>query len=144
MKKSDLKRVIKPLIKECIHEVLIEEGMLSSVVAEVAKGMQGNIVTETKTKKQDNRLFDEDHQMRERKQRQDESRSKMQEHRKKLLEAVSQDAYNGVDLFEGTTPMDSSTPQPGAADLGAPNDSGVDITALMGGASQIWKEMNRK
>jgi hypothetical protein len=147
VKKSDLKRVIKPLIKECIHEVLIEEGVLSNVVAEVAKGMQGNIVTETKTKKQDNRLFDEDHQMRQRKQRQEDSRAKMHEHRKKLLEAVSQDAYNGVDLFEGTTPIsnyDSSPQAQGSVDLGAPTDSGVDISSLLGGASQIWKEMKRK
>ena len=144
MKKADLKRLIKPLVKECIHEVLIEEGVLSNVVSEVAKGMQDNLVTETKTQKRNERLFDEKHEMRHRKQRQEETRAKMQEHRKKLLEAVSADAYNGVDLFEGTTPMDSSVPQPGAADLGATSDSGVDISALMGDASQIWKEMNRK
>ena len=27
MKKSDLKQLIKPLVKECIHEVLLEEGL---------------------------------------------------------------------------------------------------------------------
>ena len=43
MKKNDLKKLIKPLVKECIHEVLLEEGLLSNVVAEVAKGMQGNL-----------------------------------------------------------------------------------------------------
>ena len=37
MKKADLKQLIKPLVKECIHEVLLEEGLLSNVVAEVAK-----------------------------------------------------------------------------------------------------------
>ena len=40
MKKSDLKQLIKPLVKECIHEVLLEEGLLSNVVSEVAKGLQ--------------------------------------------------------------------------------------------------------
>ena len=39
MKKSDLKKVIKPLVKECIHEVLLEEGLLSNIVSEVAIGM---------------------------------------------------------------------------------------------------------
>ena len=147
MKKSDLKRVIKPLIKECIHEVLIEEGLLSNVVAEVAKGMQGNIVTETKTQKKDDRLFDEDHQMRQRKQRQEDGRAQMRAHRKKLLEAVSQDAYNGVDLFEGTTPIsnyESSPQSQGSVDLGSPSDSGVDISSLLGGAAEVWKGMNRK
>ena len=47
MKKADLKQLIKPLVKECIHEVLLEEGLLSNVVAEVAKGMQGNLIVES-------------------------------------------------------------------------------------------------
>ena len=47
MKKSDLKQLIKPLVKECIHEVLLEEGLLSNVVSEVAKGMQANLIVET-------------------------------------------------------------------------------------------------
>ena len=61
MNKTDLKKLIKPLVKECIHEVLIEEGVLSSVVSEVAKGIQGNVIVENK--KQDDRLFNEDLQM---------------------------------------------------------------------------------
>ena len=144
MKKADLKKLIKPLVKECIHEVLIEEGVLSNVVSEVAKGMQSNVVVENtkQVKKQDNRLFNEDLQM---KRSQEEGRLKLQEHRKKLLEAVSTDAYNGVDLFEGTTPMAAqSEPNAGSVDLGEPGSSGVDISSLMGGASQVWKQMNRK
>ena len=147
MKKADLKKLIKPLVKECIHEVLIEEGVLSNVVSEVAKGMQTNIVVENtkQVKKQENRLFNKDLQM---KRSQEEGRLKLQEHRKKLLEAVSTDAYNGVDLFEGTEPMSSyeSTDQSGGAsvDLGNPSDSGVDISSLLGGASQVWDQMNRK
>ena len=140
MKKADLKKLIKPLVKECIHEVLIEEGVLSNVVSEVAKGMQTNVVAESK--KQDEQLFNEDLQM---KRSQEEGRLKLQEHRKKLLEAVSTDAYNGVDLFEGTTPMAAqSEPNAGSVDLGDPGSSGVDISSLMGGASQVWKQMNRK
>ena len=54
MKKADLKQLIKPLVKECIQEVLLEEGLLSNIVAEVAKGMQGNLVVESKTKQEDN------------------------------------------------------------------------------------------
>ena len=98
MKKSDLKQLIKPLVKECIHEVLLEEGLLSNVVAEVAKGMQGNLVVETR-KQQPEQMFNENMQM---KRKTDESRQKLKEHRKKLLDAVGTDAYNGVNLFEGT------------------------------------------
>ena len=46
MKKSDLKTLIKPLVKECINEILIEEGLLANVVSEVVKGVQGNLVME--------------------------------------------------------------------------------------------------
>ena len=47
MKKNDLKKIIKPLVKECIHEVLLEEGLLSGIVSEVAQGMQGAVLTES-------------------------------------------------------------------------------------------------
>ena len=48
MKKNDLKKVIKPLVKECINEILIEEGMLSNIVSEVAQGMRAPaLVAET-------------------------------------------------------------------------------------------------
>ena len=50
MKKDELKKLIKPLVKECIHEVLLEEGLLSSIVSEVAKGMQGNLILEAPQK----------------------------------------------------------------------------------------------
>ena len=132
MKKSDLKQLIKPLVKECIHEVLLEEGLLSNVVSEVAKGMQGNLLAESAStpqpapqKKKDNT----------------EARRKLMEHRKKLLSSINADAYNGVDLFEGTEPMSSrdSGAAAGQADLGNPNDSGVDISSLVGNASKIWK-----
>ena len=140
MKKSDLKQLIKPLVKECIHEVLIEEGLLSNVVAEVAKGMQGNLVVETVQNKPE-ALFTEE--LRMKKQTQDTTH-KLKEHRRKLMDTIGTEAYNGVNLFEGTEPMtnyDVSQPKAGAVDLGHPADAGVDISSLLGGASQIWKAM---
>ena len=38
MNKSELKKVLKPLIKECIKEVIFEDGTLSSIIAEVMRG----------------------------------------------------------------------------------------------------------
>ena len=62
--------------------------------------------------------------------------------RKKLMDAIGNDAYNGVDLFEGTTPMSThSEPKAGSVDLGAPGDSGVDISGLIGGATKMWDLM---
>tara|TARA_B100000131_G_C18066151_1_gene592594 strand:- start:456 stop:866 length:411 start_codon:yes stop_codon:yes gene_type:complete len=133
MKKNDLKKLIKPLVKECIHEVLLEEGLLSNVVAEVAKGMQGNLVMESQTTPRETP---------QRRSRQaSETRAKLQEHRKKLMDSIGADAYNGVDLFEGTAPMTAqdSRPSSGKPDLGNPSDSGVDISSLIGNASQVWQ-----
>jgi len=135
MKKNDLKKLIKPLVKECIHEVLLEEGLLSNVVSEVAKGMQGNLVTETQTP--------QPARARERLPKVDKTKQIL-EQRKKMMAAVGADAYNGVDLFEGTEPLSSheaTTNAAGSVDLGNPRDAGVDISSLMGDASKIWQAM---
>ena len=134
MKKSDLKHLIKPLVKECIQEVLIEEGYLSSIVSEVAKGMQGNLVVETHSEKPIARSQPE------RKQ----TNKKLLEHRKKMMDAIGSEAYNGVNLFEGTEPISSSDAagtSAGTVDLGSARDAGVDISSLIGGATKIWDEM---
>ena len=62
------------------------------------------------------------------------------------MDSIGADAYNGVNLFEGTEPLtnreaSSSGPKPGSVDLGDPSDAGVDISSLIGGASQVWKAM---
>jgi hypothetical protein len=134
MKKNDLKKLIKPLVKECIHEVLLEEGLLSNVVSEVAKGMQGNLVTETQERPQrrQNRMPKVD------------KTKKVLEQRKKMMDAIGTDAYNGVNLFEGTEPLSSQEATDnagGSVDLGSPRDAGVDISSIMGSASKIWKAM---
>ena len=140
MKKNDLKQLIKPLVKECIHEVLLEEGLLSNIVAEVAKGMQGNLVVETEQKQTDT-LFTEELRM---KRKTRDTSKKLQEHRKTLMDSIGNDAYNGVNLFEGTQPMaghDAPESTPGSVDLGHPGEGGVDISSLVGGAAQVWKAM---
>jgi len=137
MKKADLKQLIKPLVKECIHEVLLEEGLLSNVVAEVAKGLQGNLIVETQQKPTQN-LFNEDLKIN---RKSNDSRAQMQKHRNKLMEAVGKDAYGGIDLFEGTQPMQHAEPQAGTPDMGDPNDAGVDLSSILGNASQIWQSM---
>ena len=131
MKKSDLKKLIKPLVKECIHEVLLEEGLLSNIVAEVAQGMQGNLVVETAPKPSTTSHNTE----RKTKQR------KLQEQRRKLMDSIGTNSYNGVNLFEDTQPMSSQNNVNGAqgsGDLGDPRDAGVDISSLVGTASKVW------
>ena len=129
MKKSDLKKIIKPLVKECIHEVLLEEGLLSNVVSEVAKGLNTAPVIREQIEqkqplKQNHRDYSND--------------------RRKLMDAIGNEAYNGVNLFEGTTPAPAQqSPAAGAVDLGDPDDAGIDISSIMGASSKIWESMNK-
>ncbi|HCY81952.1 MAG TPA: hypothetical protein DHV22_10315 [Xanthomarina gelatinilytica] len=134
MKKADLKKVIKPLVKECIQEVLLEEGLLSNIVSEVATGLQGNVIVENN--KNVENVFNENSQ------RKEEQLKKLSEQKRKMLDAIGRDAFNGVDLFEGTTPAPAQKETTaGSVDLGNPGDSGVDISSLIGGASKIWGAM---
>ena len=48
MNLNEIKKLLKPLIKETVKEVLFESGVLSGIVAEVAKGMQGQVIQESK------------------------------------------------------------------------------------------------
>ena len=142
MKKNQLKQLIKPIVKECIQEVLIEEGLLTEVVSQVTAGLTKQPIVENKPKKRNDSLFNEDLQM-QRKSR--EANKKLQEHRRKLLDSIGGDAYNGVDLFEGTEPMRESA-APGATNrpsvLGDdPTDAGVDISSIMGNAGKIWQAL---
>ena len=151
MNKAQLKKLIKPVVKECIQEVLIEEGLLTEVVSQVTAGLAKQPIVETRepntkmglgkrTNIPNDNLFNEDLQM-QRKSR--ETNKKLQEHRRKLLDSIGSDAYNGVDLFEGTEPL-RNTGSPGQAHkpsvLGDdPNDAGVDISSIMGNSSKIWQ-----
>jgi hypothetical protein len=139
MKKSDLKTLIKPLVKECINEILIEEGLLANVVSEVVKGVQGNLVMEAQAPPRRPQPSTKS------KQKDTGRNEKLLGHRRKLMSAIDAEAYNGVNLFEQTEPLSSqdssSTQSGGSVDLGRPGDSGVDISSLMNGATEIWKAM---
>ena len=138
MKKNDLKKIIKPLVKECINEILIEEGLLSNVVSEVAAGLSGTVISESRNQARP-AAREEPHRATAK-----NTKKQINEYRQQLMDSIGSDAYNGVDLFEGTAPMNSyeaSTPKAGAVDLGDPRDAGVNISSLVGDASKIWRAM---
>ena len=134
MKKSELKKVLKPVIKECINEILLEEGLLSGVVSEVVKGLGTQTIVEQRPLQTSQ--VAEPNTVPE--------MGNLKEHRAQMLKAVTKDAYNGVDLFEGTEPLssyESQSPKKGSVDLGDPRDAGVDISSLVGMSSKIWQAM---
>jgi len=136
MKKSELKKILKPLVHECIKESLMEDGLISGIIAEVVKGMRTpEPLVETAPPKAD--------PIKERMRRNafnQEQTSKLQEHKKKLRAAIG-GAYNGVDLFEGTTPAPAQgSPQQQANPMAGQDskDAGVDITNLFGSVGRNW------
>ena len=143
MNKTELKRLLKPLIKECIKEVMFEDGVLSGIVSEVVQGVGRVPLVEVQrtVAPPEEDTFSEMRQKSIEKQKQ-----RMNEHRKKLSAAVGREAYNGVNLFEGTAPLASAGPAPGASATPqgplsgvAPSDPGVDITNLFGSVGGNWK-----
>ena len=137
MKKEELKKILKPLIKECIKEVIFEDGTLSTVVSEVVKGL-GNPLTESRPSPQVNQIFENNNSS----QRTEQKKAKLQENKKRMLDAIGKDSYNGVNIFEGTTPTRAPTPstQHGALKDVDPSDPGVDISKLSV-SSNIWKKL---
>ena len=136
MNKNELKKMLKPLIKECIKEVMFEDGTLSTIISEVMKGTStSRPIVERKQRQQSKKpvqQFETDEQAKQR--------------RNKLMEAVGVDSYNGVNLFEGTTPAPAPSNNDGQGALSgvASNDSGVDISSLMNKSSAIWQKMKEK
>ena len=93
MNKDDLRKVLKPLIKECIKEVIFEEGTLSTIISEVVTGLDKPMVVEAKKPTQQ---FETEEQA---KARLEKRRLMETEKRKKLLDSIGGEAYNGVNLF---------------------------------------------
>lgn len=121
MKKSELKNIIK----ECVREVIFEDGMLSGIVSEVVQGMGTASLIQEQTGPT---------------QRQPSIAAKQQlaETKKQILNAMGKDSYEGVkkkfanpELFEGTKPIMEGNGQ-GALSGVSPNDPGVDITSIPG------------
>ena len=136
MNKKELKKILKPLIKECIKEVIFEDGTLSTIISEVVQGV-GQPIVETKQRfpKKQQPQYETDEQ----------AKARLKKKQQKMMESIGADAYNGVNLFEGTTPAPSSKESGrGALSDVDPRDSGVDISAVMGKSSMIWQKMAGK
>jgi len=125
MNVNELKKALKPLIKQCIKEVIFEEGVLSGIISEVMVGVNAAPVIR------------EQKQAPKPKPNNDQARRKLQEQRKKMMEAIGKDSYNGIDLFEGVEPVTESNQQSPLANI-SPGDAGVDISQLF---NSNWSKM---
>ena len=129
MNKTELKKILKPLIKQCIKEVIFEDGTLSNIVSEVTRGLSTQVMTETQPIKQKSMKLESENDAALRLER-----------KKRMLDSIGKDAYNGVDLFEGTTPAPPQREQGQGALSGVdPRDPGIDITKFA--SSGMWKKL---
>ena len=140
MKRSELKNIIKPLVKECITESLLEEGLLSNVISEVMKGMSP-VIMESAPVADPTAGVQKAAMM----EAQEAKLKQAKQDRRKLLDAIGSDSYGGVDLFEGTSPAPAqqSPEMQAASPLGGqtPGDPGVDISGILGIGSHKWKAL---
>lgn len=144
MKKSELKL----LIKECVKEVLFDEGVLSNLVAEVAMGITKaqSLMTESHSPavSQLQEKSTEDTRRNLKEEEQEKKRKRLLETKRKMLDAMGNTKMANV--FEGTQPLKSSgapNASPNHSPLSGhdPSDSGVDITGLFGLAGQKWNQL---
>lgn len=134
MKKSELKSIIK----ECVKEILFQEGVLSNLVAEVAFGItkaQSQLV-ENNTPAPTDKFLKE-----HRAEAAQEKEKRLLETKKKMLNAIGGDRMKGV--FEGTEPLRNSGESSAHSPMSGrdPGDAGVDISGLFGLAGQKWKQL---
>jgi hypothetical protein len=139
--KKLLRPLVKELVKESVQEVLLKEGLLSTVVSEVAKGMTANLVTETRKPVAAAPIT--------RGPSEEQKLQELKRQKKELLDAIGKDSFRGVDIFEGVSqkdlpPEESSTSSLGSPLAGtSPNDPGIDISSIVAMGGNAWKQLLR-
>jgi hypothetical protein len=139
MKKEQLQKILKPLIKECIKEMIFEEGILSNLIKEVAVGIGSQqTIVEAKVSEPEHDFS------RQRVELQEETLQAMREKKRKLEESLG-GGFEGI--FDNVDPISS----PGSTGKNSsnsplsnytPDDAGVDISGIMAlGGGKNWKNM---
>ena len=139
-KAEEMKKIIKPLVKECIKEILYEEGMM--------KIMQENVQKQERVIARE--VPQENYDVKERefmKKNAPNTKVSLQEAKKKLLQEIG---MSGFDPFAGSHPLpqDPSNQlheegvQEGRLMQGI-QGSGVDISGLMSANKQSWNFYNK-
>ena len=132
-----LKAILKPVVKECIREAIFEEGVLSTLVAEIVVGMGTNTIVESRPEKPVVKRDDT------------AIRQAIQENKNKMLSAIAESSYanlGGVNIFEGTEPLSRGGNPNGGSSTSPlanvdPKDKGVDIDSLVGLFGSKWNAL---
>ena len=85
MKRTELKKLIKPLVKECVQETILNDGLLSNIVSEVMQGMGNQFLIENKEQIVPTMSNENSVQMEQLKERQSETRKRLLDEKAKML-----------------------------------------------------------
>lgn len=127
MNQNDLKKLLKPLVKQLVKETMQEE--LTVVITEIIKQTSKPVV-ESKQQTFVNTEIVQERQI---------EKAKVNNERRKALEELSKNSYGGINIFEGTTPLNEGgkikdsnggAPKTPLSDVD-PSDPGVDISSLL-------------
>jgi len=127
-----LRKVLKPLIKECIKEIIFEEGVLSSIIREA----QGSPAKEViKEEKPFSKFVQEP-----------KENKKLAETRNKMRAAIAGKIGADFDPFEGTKALSESQASggPSSSPMAGmdPGDKGVDLSNIPGMGK--WGAINER
>jgi hypothetical protein len=127
-----LKKVLKPLIEECIKEMIFEDGVLSSIIREAQGSPAKQVVKEEKPFAKFVK----------------ESRTEnkqLNETRNKMRKAISE-KLGDFDPFEGTQALTESqaSGKPSQSPMAGvdPSDKGIDLTNIPGAGR--WAAINER
>ena len=141
MKRSELKKLIKPLVKECVQETILNDGLLSNIVSEVAQGMGNQFLVENKEQVVPAMSNENSVQV---ELMETKRKEQLKEYKQQLLDQIGAEAYGGIDLFEGPPP---AAPELSAAQAASPlankdpDDAGVDISGIVALGGKNWKAL---
>lgn len=134
---QEMKKIIKPLIKECLTEILVEQGLTSLIKENTVSQPAKQVFQQpSPVKKQ---LAQHDESLEEKKR-------KLREHQEKMLKEIG---ASGFDPFAGTEPIvESNAPEMHDSSISTGNlmagisGAGVDISRLMNANKKSWNFYN--
>jgi len=130
MKANEFKKILKPLIEQTVKDVLLKEGVLSQIVAEVAKGLQPTLIENTSVPRSSQADYSD---------RQDKA-EELEKQRKIRIKKLNESAGLGSDIFENVQQVpeeDTNTPLSGLR----ATDAGVDISGIQKLSNGKWKQL---
>ena len=127
--------MVEECVKESVRALMLESGLLSSIISEVMKGINVPSLLENRqpVRAQQQEPINEVTRLGKVAQMSSLEKQKLNATKQRLLDGVGKGAYGGVNLFEGIKDtIPDETDSNAANPLGgiAPNDPGVDISGL--------------